>query len=197
MLKFLGRKPSERKLRLFACACCRRHRSALRGKNRLVLEAAEDFADGRVSRNDMEERRRHWYRFDYPFPLSGTWQMALSHATITTHSRTRAVEAATHAAEASDRPDHERRVQAHLVRDIFGNPFRPVSVAAAWLTWNAGTIPSMAQRIYDERALERLPVLADALEDAGCTNEDVLNHCRQPGVHARGCWVLDLLLARE
>jgi hypothetical protein len=91
----------------------------------------------------------------------------------------------------------EKPTQAALIRCIFGNPFRPRPAnEAAWLAWNAGTIPAMAQRIYDERAFDRLPILADALEDAGCTNEDILNHCRQPGVHARGCWVLDLLLGK-
>jgi hypothetical protein len=83
---------------------------------------------------------------------------------------------------------------ALLIRDIFGNPFRPVKVAPAWRT---STGVELAQAIYDERAFDRLPILADALEDAGCTNADVLEHCRQTGIHARGCWVVDLLLGKE
>ncbi|MBL8793030.1 MAG: hypothetical protein JNM56_03935 [Planctomycetia bacterium] len=84
--------------------------------------------------------------------------------------------------------------QCNLIRDLFGNPFRPVSVHPAWLT---STVTSLAQGIYDERTFDCLPILADALEDAGCDNADILNHCRQPGEHVRGCWVLDLLLAKE
>ncbi|MBL8795193.1 MAG: hypothetical protein JNM56_14910 [Planctomycetia bacterium] len=84
--------------------------------------------------------------------------------------------------------------QALLFRDLFGNPFRPVTVNPAWLT---SAVVSLAQAIYDERAFDRLPILADALEDAGCDHADILNHCRQPGEHVRGCWVVDLLLAKE
>jgi hypothetical protein len=58
-------------------------------------------------------------------------------------------------------------------------------------------VTTTAQAIYDERTFDRMPVLADALETAGCTNEEILNHCGQPGVHVRGCWVLDLILGKE
>ncbi len=78
---------------------------------------------------------------------------------------------------------------------MFGNPFRErPAVAPAWLAWEGGTVPRLARAVYDERAFERLPVLADALEEAGCTNEDVLIHLRAPRAHARGCWALDRLL---
>ncbi|MBL8795184.1 MAG: hypothetical protein JNM56_14865 [Planctomycetia bacterium] len=84
--------------------------------------------------------------------------------------------------------------QSCLLRDILGNPFRPVTVDP---TWRTSTVVSLAQGIYDERAFDRLPILADALEDSGCTNADMLNHCRQPGEHVRGCWVLDLILSKD
>ena len=84
-----------------------------------------------------------------------------------------------------------------LVREIFGNLFRPVNVNPAWLVWNDGTIPKLAQSIYDDRAFDRLPVLADALEEAGCTNAEILEHCRGPGPHVRGCWVVDLVLGKR
>jgi len=86
--------------------------------------------------------------------------------------------------------------QAALIHDIFGNPFRPVAVETSWLAWNAGTVVKLAQAIYDDRAFDRLPILADALEDAGCTNADILEHCRGGGEHVRGCWVVDLLLGK-
>ncbi len=80
---------------------------------------------------------------------------------------------------------------AHYLRDIFGNPFCPVTFDLAWLT---STVASLAQQMYDSRDFSVMPILADALQDAGCDNEDILNHCRQPGEHVRGCWVVDLVL---
>ena len=74
---------------------------------------------------------------------------------------------------------------------------RKVHLGREWLTWNRGMIPRMAQAIYDQEAFDTLPVLADALEEAGCTDQAVLAHLRDPGPHFRGCWVLDVLLGRE
>ena len=84
--------------------------------------------------------------------------------------------------------------QTGLLRDLFGNPFRTTSIDKSWLT---PTVVALAQAIYDDRAFDRLPFLADALEEAGCDNPDILNHCRGPGPHVRGCWVVDLLLGKE
>lgn len=91
----------------------------------------------------------------------------------------------------STRTDEEKS-QCHLVRDIFGNPFRPVTVDPAWLT-----VKQMAEAIYEERRFGDMPSLADALEEAGCSSADILAHYRQPGEHVRGCWVLDLLLGKD
>jgi hypothetical protein len=88
-----------------------------------------------------------------------------------------------------------QRIQAALVRCIFGNPFRPVAFDPAWRT---SDVLALARGIYDERAFDRMPILADALQDAGCTNEDILSHCRDTNTpHARGCWVVDLVLSRS
>ena len=78
-----------------------------------------------------------------------------------------------------------------------GYPFRLATLAPEWAAWNDATVVKLAQGIYDDRAFERLPVLADALEDAGCDNADILAHCRGPGPHVRGCWVVDLLLGKS
>jgi hypothetical protein len=87
---------------------------------------------------------------------------------------------------------------ASLFRDILGNPFRPLPVLdAAVLAWNDRLVPRLAQGIYDERRFQDLPILADALTDAGCADVDLLEHCRGPGPHARGCWVLDLILGKS
>ncbi|MDY3563323.1 hypothetical protein R5W23_004824 [Gemmata sp. JC673] len=85
--------------------------------------------------------------------------------------------------------------QVALVRDIFGNPFRPVTFSPSWRT---DTALSLAQGMYDSRDFGAMPILADALQDAGCDNGDVLDHCRDPkGIHVRGCWVVDLVLGKS
>jgi hypothetical protein len=85
------------------------------------------------------------------------------------------------------------RRQCDLLRDLF-SPFRRCRLDPAWLAWRDGTVPNVARTIYDGRAFERLPVLAAALEESGCTDADLLRHCRQPGEHARGCWAVDEVL---
>ncbi len=78
--------------------------------------------------------------------------------------------------------------------DRIANSSPPVIIDRAWLT---PTVKALAQAIDEERCFQDMPILADALEDAGCTNLDLLDHCRQPGEHLRGCWALDALLGRE
>ena len=81
-----------------------------------------------------------------------------------------------------------------LLRCVFGNPFRPVAFAPSW---RSETTVALAAGVYEERAFDRLPILADALEEAGCDSADVLNHLRGLGPHARGCWVVDGVLGKE
>jgi hypothetical protein len=88
----------------------------------------------------------------------------------------------------------EEKMQLRLVHDIFGNPFRRAAIES-W--WRSSVVVALTRRIYEERAFDRLPILADALEDAGCDNADMLAHCRSDGLHVRGCWVVDLLLGKE
>jgi hypothetical protein len=94
-------------------------------------------------------------------------------------------------------------VHAHLFRDLVGNPFHATTLKRSYLTWNGGTIPKLAASIYEERCLpagtldsSHLAILADALEEAGCTDELVLSHCRGTGPHVKGCWVVDRILAK-
>ena len=93
--------------------------------------------------------------------------------------------------------DKKLFLKSLFIRDIVGNPFRPVAVSPTCLAWNDGTVRKIAQAIYDDRAFDRLPILADALEDAGCDDADILAHCRSGGEHVRGCWVVDLLLGKS
>src|SRR5262249_51261794 len=99
----------------------------------------------------------------------------------------------TGARPSAKREKRERGIQCRLLHEIFGRfPFLPVPLNPAWLAWSDGTVVRLAQGIYEERAYDRLPILADALEEAGCTDPDMLGHCRQPGEHVRGCWPVDL-----
>jgi hypothetical protein len=89
----------------------------------------------------------------------------------------------------------ERAIQLVLLRDIFGNTFRPVTFADEWRT---DTAVSLARTMYESRDFSAMPILADALQDAGCDSDEVLNHCRDTNnTHVRGCWVVDLVLGKQ
>jgi hypothetical protein len=96
---------------------------------------------------------------------------------------------------ASDLPAEETRsLLTGLVRDITGNPFQSVTLDSRWAT---PEVIAIAGGIYEERTFHHLPILADALEDAGCGDQALLAHCRRPGPHARGCWIVDALTKKE
>jgi hypothetical protein len=94
-------------------------------------------------------------------------------------------------------PGRPASALADLVREVFGNPFRPVGLDPTCLAWHDRTVPRLARTIYEERRFDDLPVLADALEEAGCADAALLEHCRSAGVHVRGCWALDAILGHE
>jgi hypothetical protein len=93
--------------------------------------------------------------------------------------------------------DAERAAQCSLLRDIFDHHFRAVTFDPDWLAWNDSCVVRIARSIYDRRTFEEMPILGDAFEDAGCTDAAILDHCRAPGPHVRGCWLLDALLGKE
>ena len=90
----------------------------------------------------------------------------------------------------------EAAAQCHLLRDLFA-PFDPLRIEPAWLAGCDGAVPVLARGIYEERAFERMPILADALEEAGCDHAGLLAHCRAGEGHVRGCWAVDAILGRE
>jgi hypothetical protein len=195
MLEFLQGKASERKLRLFACACCRRvGRFLTDDRSRKLLDAAEQFADGET---DLEHLRR---TLDGPNQLKSVvedlcWREAWWAAYHVVF------DAAAKVCEASGDPEGdlfraESAAQGRLLRDVMGNPFRPAHLHRKKVSADKGRTLKLAHSIYADRAFDRLPELADALEHAGCSNADILDHCRQPGEHVRGCWVVDLTLGR-
>jgi hypothetical protein len=88
----------------------------------------------------------------------------------------------------------EREILCRLLREVAGNPFHRVRLPAACWTWENGLVPRFAEEIYEQEAFDRLPILGDALEEAGCSDRSLLNHLRAPGPHALGCWALDRIL---
>ncbi len=193
MLEFFRGRVNDRKLRLFAVACCHRFwPSITEPTSRNAVEVAERYADSLVGIHTLHAARLVAAHMRGRMPYNATIHVADDEASNA------AWEVATYLSGAfAPVADDERAVQANLLRCIVGNPFRLVTIDPAWLAWNDGTIPKLAQGIYDERAFDRMPILADALEEAGCTNTDILQHCRQSGEHERGCWVVDFLLGKE
>jgi hypothetical protein len=201
MLGFLHGNLSERKLRLFAVACCGRIRDLVADRpNRDALGVVERFADGRASPAELTAAAG-WTT------VPAVAYAAAARAGEAAESAAVAISALrggmsgdlTHPKGAGDNYSAEageRAAQCRLLRDILGNPFRPVTIDPKWLQWNNGTIPALALRIYEERTFGDLPILADALEDAGCCDPALLDHLRSGGEHVRGCWVVDLVLGK-
>jgi hypothetical protein len=205
LLQFVRGTASERKLRLFAVACCRRVWHLLPvGAVREAVEVAERFAEGMATAEELRAARLAARREVVPVGGKVTWDSGLTAAKRTAWEA--CILAADSAWEAAGRPralgvrdrawDAESHAQCDLVRDLF-NPFHPATLDPGWLTWQDGTVAKMTRSIYDDRAFDRLPILGDALEDAGCDNADILDHCRSGGEHVRGCWVVDLLLGKH
>jgi hypothetical protein len=241
--------PGERKLRLFAVACCRRIWHLIPDeRSRSAVEVAERFADGLAKTKELtnahEEARRaaaealddalaalraairdpnFWWdnREGLPYSAQATaaavaplwasevvefeWYGPVEGLDL---DQRLTIEALAHAAvplsPSNDTPANrerrhavaqaERAIQVQLLRDLFGNPFRPATIGPDWRT---PRILRLAEEVYHGRAFELVPILGDALEESGCQDRAVLDHCREREVHARGCWVIDGLLGNS
>ena len=193
MLQFLRDKASKRKLRLFAVACCRQLWDQLEDYYRRTVDIGEQYADGHIGIQELRASRSAINLVAFPAGEEPYSVRPETHAFVVwcvglERDYPQLICRSIHRLMST--PDGDRATHCKLLRCIFGNPFRPVTVNPSWLT---ATVVSLATAIYDERAFDRMPVLGDALEDAGCDNADMLNHCRHRGVHVRGCWLLDLL----
>jgi hypothetical protein len=210
-------KTSHRKLRLFAVACCRRIEHLLNDETvEKALDAAERYADKRIKDDAIlkwskkvakardatvntngfspESLARHAVAYAtvpklYIGYLQVHKEVAKTIATESGHQRGSSSWENAVSKELSDLSD--------LLREVVGNPFLTTTIDPDWLVWNDGTIPRMARGIYDDRAFDRLPFLADALEEAGVTDLNLLAHCRSRGVHVKGCWAIDLMLGKS
>ena len=188
---------TNRKHRLFACASCRLAWDQLTDpRSRAAVEVGERFADGIATPEEL--LRAHTEALNVLRPAGLMLPFSLAEAALEAAAPRPSVATVVRAWGHTRR--HPRSAEAArlaaLLREVLGNPFRPVNVNPAWLTWDGGCIQSLARRIYDERGFAALPVLADALEEAGCSDADILRHCREPGPHVRGCWVVDFLLGK-
>lgn len=186
MLELVRDKSSDRKLRLFVCGFLRtflhRYNDEL---SQSALEKSERFADGLVTAEELEALKREVkaaakmgneaaYLAVISAGANATWAAGQLFGHITTES--------------------DRRSKVQLLHDLWGPlPFRRLSIDPSWLT---PKVVKLAQSIYNDRAFDRMPVLADALEEAGCHDTDIIGHCRGPGPHVLGCWVLDLILGK-
>jgi hypothetical protein len=224
MLELLRGKASDRKLRLFACACCHAIDHLLTDE-RLphTLQIAEQFAEGQATTEDRQAARRQAERIcrqSQVIPGRNPYMILAARdaaAAVTCAASKMAYFAAASAAQSVVRAMMRaalagrrnislsepgevatghivRKTQATLLHDLFGPlPLRPISLDAALLT---PTVTALALSIYTDRNFSDLPVLADALEESGCTSEEILSHLRGPGPHCRGCWPLDLILGK-
>jgi hypothetical protein len=203
----LLREAGERELRLLTCACLRRLWPLLpEGPCRQAVEVGEAWADGLAGRADLDAAFDAAVDFDVSLPDDPSLRQAAAEAVqgaaaVFPHYG-EALYAAAGLADLQGRGAEERAALAGLVRCVFGpRPFRGVPRDPAWLT---ADVLTLARAAYDNRILpsghldpDRLLVLADAVEEAGCTEAAVLDHLRSPGPHVRGCWALDLVLRRE
>jgi hypothetical protein len=224
MLTFLADRASERKLRLFGCACCRRVWRLLPAAGRKAVQASEQHADGRAS-----ARRRSDARLDVACAFlaaqaqdraldaralaaaaaivgalspEGTEMPPLAAASAT--AEWAAVSAGLSAAVTgpgeyseqrySDARRREMEEQSRLAREVFGpRPWVRATLNPGWIT---APVARFAAAMYNSRVYRRLAILADALEDAGCDNPELLAHLRSTAPHVRGCWALDLVLQK-
>jgi len=201
---------SDRKWQLFGVACVRRVMHNFKDpRTHELVNVVERRADDLLT---AEEAKHLWEKALNPSNKDTEVPENCSRDELTARSAyqglvalafgsadaTRASESARWARRASGQSKLEEDAQITLLRDIFGNPYRPcLSPSPGLLAWNDGIVLKLSQGIYDERAFDRLPILADALEAAGCADANILEHCRESKVHVRGCWVIDLLLERE
>lgn len=212
LLRPIGPRATRRKLVLLAVAWWRRliplFQKSARGEAGHILGLAEGFADGELPADAV---RRYWPPTQ---ALGDPLVLQLVYCFIEDPEDTSGLAAklqavyALHAQEVWARHNRvpprgpearafgagERQAQAGLARDIFGNPFRPVTFSPALRT---DTARALARQMYESRDFSAMPSLADALQDAGCEDGQVLGHCRGDGPHVRGCWVVDLVLGKE
>lgn len=200
---------TDRKVRLFGCACVREVWDDLPEEElRQAVWVCERFADGQSTATELREASRvagNLYQGIGDIVADHTPQIVrdLCHPTPS-FAMAEGSSAGMSAVVAEVRADKHtpwhvarkraKQVQCHFLRDIFGNPFRTTEFDPVWRSEAA---VALAESIYADRAFDRMTILADALEEGRCDDSDVLNHCRTDGPHVRGCWVVDAVLGKD
>jgi hypothetical protein len=206
--------PSNRKLRLFSCACCRRiwHLLSTDWAKACVL-LAEAYCDGLVGESELKAA---FSKAPESLLRLGGWHVGrvAEAAGATGEARTvwalvaaRDVSAPDGGMNKEELPQQTRRnccpeesdpveraAQAAMLRDVYGNPFRLTSFDPVWRT---RTVLALAQVMYDSRDFSPMPIFSDVLIEAGCEDEAIIAHCRRSEPHVRGCWVVDLVLGKH
>lgn len=191
----------DRKRRLLCCAATRRIVDSVASTQlRRGIEFAEAWADGEFERpqwlavrKDVRRIRNQTDRSQPRYRMASIVYSLLEREFM---SYKMALEECQWLAMPENDID-EALAQCQLAKEIFPNPFAEISFDSAWLKWNDGTVSKLAHAIYDDRHFEDLPVLGDALEEAGCSDPLILDHCRSETRHVRGCWVVDLMTGRD
>jgi hypothetical protein len=213
MLEFLGARATARKLTLFAIACCREvffltkdHRvkhAALLGE--YVADAQGPLEELNQLLLNLQAAGDHLGAWTVVVPMWARSRNSLLHVGLFNLASAVASHTVPEVATTEESWDmpwdpawrgaylREKAKQARLLREVIASPFLPMTLDTDRVTCH---VQSLAEFIYHARAFDRLPILADALEDAGCDNVDILNHCRQGGEHVRGCWPVDLILGK-
>jgi len=210
MVAFISRTASDRKLQLFSVSLVWAHHERFPEALLALARAAELRADGQLQPGhqiEAERGRKEWAdQTSAEYGMLATWPDSTRQALIAADLTYMVRQVWLRWTAEPGRPPGDvglayrlgskitHSSQPRLLREAFGNPFRPVSADTTWLT---STVVQLVHGIYEEKAFDRMPILADALQDAGCENDDILFHCRQPGEHVRGCWVIDLLTGRK
>jgi hypothetical protein len=175
-------------------------------RSRLAVEITEQFVDGGATKRQLKRAARGAFRAynDAMHAFLRKKETAITGAWTPLGAALTAMHASSKKADfIASTTDANCEEQAVLACDIFGNPFRPVTISPAVLAWNDAVVVRLAQATYEERHLPegtldsgRLAILADALEEAGCTDTDIPGHLRRSGPHVRGCWPVDLCLGK-
>jgi hypothetical protein len=187
-------RPDPRRIALFGCACLRLVWPELSSHWRSCVTQAEHFADVPATQAQRESIRRQFFRSEGGVAARAGED---DHRARRMSSLLTLTAAAWEGwSVAYELPRSVRVCPGQLFHDIFGNPFRPVKIDPGWLAWDHGAVVRLARDIYDGRRFGEMPVLGDALEDAGCDDAAILTHRRDDRPHVRGCWLLDGILGR-
>jgi hypothetical protein len=225
MLLAQGLNRHSRKIRLFLVAHCRHIWDRLSDPSRETVAVAERFAEGKTNQHELaaacHRAQGVWlscdaYNRELASKLEDTletvWEGANPDSLLAIREQFNSVALQTAAASLAvevARPDYktwapqfpatlpesDRLWASQLIRELFGNPFHPITFDPKWRT---DTVALLAEGMYESRDFSAMPILADALQDAGCDNDEILHHCRNPKqVHVRGCWLVDRVLGNE